>query len=167
MMLTFHVDATGLDVVIPGPHEDLVVAAPAVPKKVTHFFGVIGTSVIVGQPSLRELLVDMWLSDPQFTDIADLYTELGNLDANLVGQTGHLIVSDDAYGYWPANQNTIFYDVLLDGYTPLPLAGQRTPSPVRDTAGSLYRSGTHAGVKSWFLRLQLRFLQALPGRVVT
>jgi hypothetical protein len=165
-MLTFHVDSLSLDFTIPGPHEEVQVVSPSVPKKQTHFWGVVGTSVIVSQRAARMLTVGMWLNDPSWLSSGDLYGHLEQMDSTLVGQIGALRVHDDTNGYWPANQDQTFYDVLFDSYLPLPLAGQPSPSPVRDLAGSLYRSGAQAGAKSWLLRMQLNFLQALPGRVV-
>ena len=152
---------------IPGPHEEPVVQSPKMNKKVNHFWGLVGSSVLVSQPGVRQISVTMWFNDWNWVNIGYVFQNLDLLDKNFVGEPGTLEITTDTDGYWPASNYQKYAGVVFDGYRQLPFRGQDEPRPIVDSAATIYHFGPHAGNVTWLIKLQLLFTQAIADRVLT
>ena len=164
-MLTW-IDATGPQIVLPGFHGEVVAPSPKVQLASKYLWGLKGNVTIIGQQTTRELTVNLWLNDPTWTDVKNLYDFLAGTLELLVGAYGSLNLTNDTEGYWPTHQYQTFSNLLFAGYENVPFPGQEFPTAVKDEAGTLYRSGQYAGNLTWLQNLSLLFLQTLPGRTV-
>jgi len=150
-----------------GFHGEVVGNSPRVQYTSKYLWGLVGNIVVIGNQSGRELSVSMWISNPLWETAPALYNWIAGTLETLPGQFGYLTLDVDAQGYWPVSQQQVFNDLLFVGYDFVPFPGQDTPSPIKDEAGTLYRTGAYAGKLTWLIGANLRFLQTVPGRNIT
>ena len=166
-MITYDITDPASSNTIPGPHEEPVVQSPKMNKKINHFWGLMGNSILVSHPGARQITIDMWLNYWTWTNVEDLLAGIDWIDQALIGEPATLTVQNDVDQYWPVSHKQVFTNIVLDGYRLLPLRGQSNPAPILDSAATIYHKGPHAGAKTWLIRMQLMFTQAVADRNLT
>lgn len=138
-------------------HGTIVAHPPSLFSHVHEFFGLHGTSEIIGGRGPREITVDIWLSDRKWTgqQPTQLFKELDRLDLQ-VGKNG--TINEQVSGGNGLTRKFKYCTFL--GFTPRAVGAQEGPSPLRDEAGLLHTySNFNSSGGAWFIRGTLRWRQ--------
>ena len=131
-----------------GLHGRVIEEMPEIRQVESNFFGLNGTSIILGGFGARNLSCELWLFN-NFADFLDINIELNTID-KLVGKFGDLRVTNPADA---PDSHKLYKDVVFLGFERQPFPGQEQAVPIPDAAGTV-DGGYH-------IRGILRFRQAL------
>lgn len=146
---------------IEGYHTALLADAPQLAATRRPFFGLDGTSEVVGGRQGRMITCQLWLTSSGWTNVKQLLARLRDLD-NAVGGNHDLEERDHQTSPGIPQK---FPECTFQGFQRLPLPGQDMAGPLKDLAGTLHVYQAENFAKNggaWFQFGQAVWYQPIP-----